>query len=576
LFLQSFNPSGVGNDILFKNLNFITTKRRILPLRRRDFIYLSGLGASALMLPDLKAFGNPIDPSQLLDGIDVKAKKELADVALNAAKAKGATYADIRIGRYLNQFVITRENKVLNVVNTESFGVGIRVLANGCWGFAASNVVTKEGVAKTAERAVAVAKANAKIGGAPVELAPQKGYGEVSWKTPIEKSAFEVPIKEKVDLLLNANAIAMQGGANFVNSTLFAVNEQKYFASTDGSYIDQDIHRISPGFNVTKIDSAAGGFETRRSLSSPVGMGYEYLTPLDSEKVAGITTRYKKRYDMLEDIKAATQQVKDKITAKSVDPGKYDMVLDPSHLWLTIHESVGHPTELDRVLGYEANFAGTSFLTLDKWKSGKFNFGSKEVNIVADKTQVGSLGAVGYDDEGVKCKKWDLIKDGILVNYQAIRDQAHIIGLKESQGCCYAQSWQDVQFQRMPNVSLQPGKASLSVDDMIKNVEKGIYIIGDGSFSIDQQRYNFQFGGQLFYEIKDGKIAGMLNDVAYQANTQEFWNSCAQVCDERDYRLGGAFNDGKGQPSQSSAVSHGASTALFKGVNVINTKRKIG
>lgn len=545
-------------------------------MRRRDFIYLSGLGASALMLPDLKAFGNPIAPSQLLDGIDVKAKKELADVALNAAKSKGATYADIRIGRYLNQFVITRENKVLNVVNTESFGVGIRVLANGCWGFAASNVVTKEGVAKTAERAVAVAKANAKIGGAPVELAPQKGYGEVSWKTPIEKSAFEVPIKEKVDLLLNANAIAMQGGANFVNSNLFAVNEQKYFASTDGSYIDQDIHRIYPAFNVTKIDSAAGGFETRRSLSSPVGMGYEYLTPLDSEKVAGITTRYKKRYDILEDIKAATQQVKDKITAKSVDPGKYDMVLDPSHLWLTIHESVGHPTELDRVLGYEANFAGTSFLTLDKWKSGKFNFGSKEVNIVADKTQVGSLGAVGYDDEGVKCKKWDLIKDGILVNYQATRDQAHIIGLKESQGCCYSQSWQDVQFQRMPNVSLQPGKASLSVDDMIKNVEKGIYIIGDGSFSIDQQRYNFQFGGQLFYEIKEGKIAGMLNDVAYQANTQEFWNSCAQVCDERDYRLGGAFNDGKGQPSQSSAVSHGASTALFKGVNVINTKRKIG
>jgi TldD protein len=545
-------------------------------LKRRDFIYLSGLGASAMVLPDLKAFGKTIDPSQALDGIDVKVKKELADAALTVAKAKGATYADIRIGRYLNQFIITRENKVLNVANTESFGVGIRVIAHGCWGFAAGNVVTKEGIAKTAERAVAVAKANAKIGGAPVQLAPQKGYGEVSWKTPIEKSAFEVPIKEKVDLLLNANSIAMQGGANFVNSNLFMVNEQKYFASTDGSYIDQDIHRISPGFSVTKIDSAAGSFETRRSLSSPVGMGYEYLAPLDSEKVTGITTRYKKRYDMLEDIKLAAEQVKAKISAKSVDPGKYDMVLDPSHLWLTIHESVGHPTELDRVLGYEANFAGTSFLTLDKWKSGNFNFGSKEVNIVADKTQVGSLGAVGYDDEGVKCKKWDLIKDGILVNYQAIRDQAHIIGLKESQGCCYSQSWQDVQFQRMPNVSLQPGKSPLSVDDMIKNVEKGIYIIGDGSFSIDQQRYNFQFGGQLFYEIKDGKIAGMLNDVAYQANTREFWNSCAQVCDEKDYRLGGAFNDGKGQPSQSSAVSHGASTALFKGVNVINTKRKIG
>jgi TldD protein len=194
---------------------------------------------------------------------------------------------------------------------------------------------------------------------------------------------------------------------------------------------------------------------------------------------------------------------------------------------------------------------------------------------VADKLQPGSLGAVGYDDEGVGTKQWDIIKDGILVNYQTIRDQAHIIGLKESQGCCYADSWSDVQFQRMPNISLQPGKAPLAPADMIKNVEKGIYIIGDSSFSIDQQRYNFQFSGQLYYEIKQGKIVGMLNDVAYQANTQEFWNSCAAVADKRDYRLGGSFFDGKGQPEQVSAVSHGSSTAHFKGVNVINTARKI-
>ena len=253
---------------------------------------------------------------------------------------------------------------------------------------------------------------------------------------------------------------------------------------------------------------------------------------------------------MLEDIKNAAADVNEKLKAKSVEPGKYDLILDPSHLWLTIHESVAHPTELDRVLGYEANYAGTSFLTLEKLHSKDFHFGSKLVNIVADKLQPGSLGAVGYDDEGVKCKSWDIIKDGVLVNFQAIRDQAHILGLKESQGCCYSQSWRDVQFQRMPNVSLQPGKQKLSVDDMIKNVEKGIYIIGDGSFSIDQQRYNFQFGGQTFYEIKNGKIVGMLNDVAYQANTQEFWNSCAAIADESDYRLGGAFNDGKGQPSQ--------------------------
>jgi TldD protein len=545
-------------------------------LKRRNFIYLSGIGAGALMLPELSVFGNPIEQEQALEQVDVRIKKELADVALNTAKSKGASYADIRIGRYFSQAIITRENHVQNVGSSESYGIGVRVIVNGCWGFAATNNVTKEGVAKTTENAVAVAKANSKIGGKPVDLAPQKGYGEVSWKTPIEKNAFEVPVKEKVDLLLSVNGAAMAGGASFVSSRILAINEQKYFASTDGSYIDQDIHRLYPSFDVTKIDKTLGGFESRASLSSPVGMGYEYLIPSESEKVQGVVTRYKNRYDMLEDVKNATKNAAEKITAKSVEPGKYDLVLDPSHLWLTIHESVAHPTELDRVLGYEANYAGTSFLSIDKLKSGNFHFGSKNVNIVGDKLQTGSLGAVGYDDEGVKCGKWDIIKDGVLVNFQAIRDQAKMIGLNASQGCCYAQSWDDVQFQRMPNVSLQPGKTPLSVDDMIKGVEKGVYIIGNGSFSIDQQRYNFQFGGQLFYEIKEGKIVGMLNDVAYQANTQEFWNSCAAVCDERDYRLGGAFNDGKGQPSQSNAVSHGTSTARFNGVNVINTKRRIG
>ena len=545
-------------------------------MKRKDFLQLSALGFGGMVLPDFASLGRPIDPLQALqETVDVAQKKQLADIALNAARSKGASYADVRIGRYLNQFVITREKRVQNVANTESYGVGIRVIANGAWGFAASNNVTRDDIAKTAEKAVAVAKANAKILSEPVQLASQKGYGEVSWKTPIEKNAFEIPVKEKVDLLLNCNGIAMGAGASFVNSILFAVNEQKYFASTDGSYIDQDVHRLYPTFTVTKIDKASGKFQTRKSLSSPVGMGYEYLTPSAAAKVSGIVTRYKDRYDILEDVKNATADVDQKLKSKSVDPGKYDLILDPSHLWLTIHESVAHPTELDRVLGYEANYAGTSFLTLEKLRSKDFHFGSKLVNIVGDKLQPGSLGSVGYDDEGVKCKSWEIIKDGVLVNFQAIRDQAHLLGLQESQGCCYAQSWRDVQFQRMPNVSLQPGKQKLSVDDMIKNVEKGIYIIGDGSFSIDQQRYNFQFGGQTFYEIRNGKIVGMLNDVAYQANTQEFWNSCTAIADERDYRLGGAFNDGKGQPSQSNAVSHGSATTRFNGINVINTARKI-
>ena len=545
-------------------------------MKRKDFLQMSALTLGALAIPKAFLLGRPIDQLEAIQGaMDVAKKKQLADVALNAAKSRGATYADVRIGRYLNQFLSTRENKVQGVANTESFGAGVRVLANGCWGFAASDNVTADNIARVAERAVAVAKANAKIQGAPVQLAPQKGFGEVSWKAPIEKNVFDVPVKDKVDLLLSANAIAMQNGASFVNSILFAVNEQKYFASTDGSYIDQDIHRIWPTFTVTKVDKTTGKFDTRAAFSAPMGLGYEYLIPASDQKVSGIVTRYKQRYDILEDMRNATNDVGEKIKAKSVEPGKYDVVLDPTHLWLTIHESVGHPTELDRVLGYEANYAGTSFLTLDKWKSKNFKFGSKLVNIIGDKTQPGSLGAVGWDDEGVKCKEWKIIDDGVLVDYQAIRDQAHIIGLKESHGCCYSQNWSDVQFQRMPNVSLQPNQQKRSVDDLIKNVEKGIYIMGNGSFSIDQQRYNFQFGGQTFYEIKNGKIAGMLKDVSYQSNTQEFWNSLNDVADKEDYRLGGSFNDGKGQPSQSSAVSHGCPTARFNGVNVINTARKI-
>jgi TldD protein len=545
-------------------------------MKRRDFIQLAGMGASAAVLAGIPSFGNPIPPERALETVDVAQKKQMADVALNAARSKGATYTDVRIGRYLNQFVITREDKVQNIVNTESYGMGIRVIANGGWGFAATDKLDKDSIAKAAELAATIAKENSRLLTEPVKLVPQKGVGEVSWKAPIEKNSFEVPVKEKVDLLLGVNDAAIKGGANYINSFLFTVNEQKYFASTDGSYIDQDIHRIWPTFFITKIDAATGKFETRNALSAPMGMGYEYLYARPQDKISGPTTLYKGRYDMIEDARLGAQQAGEKLKAKSVEPGKYDLILDPSHLWLTIHESVGHPTELDRVLGYEANFAGTSFLTLDKWQSKKFNFGNKNVNLFADKQQVGSLGAVGYDDEGVPCGRWDLVKDGILVNYQTIRDQAHIIGLNASQGCCYADSWSSVQFQRMPNVSLQASKEKRSVDDLIKNVEKGIYIIGDGSFSIDQQRYNFQFGGQLYYEIKNGKIVGMLKDVAYQSNTQEFWNSVAGIADESDYRLGGSFFDGKGQPMQSSAVSHGSATTHFKGVNVINTSRNIG
>lgn len=539
---------------------------------------MSGLGFGAVMLSQVPVIGSSVHETQLLNPwLDVSTKKKLAETALNAARDKGATYTDVRIGRYLQQYLFTREKQVQNIVNAESYGIGIRVIANGTWGFSATSDVTPEGIAKCAATAVAIAKANSKFQKEPVVLAVQKGVGDKTWKTPLRKNAFEISVQEKIDLLMKVNGSAMDNGASFVTSNLFFVNEQKYFASSDGSFIDQDIHRVWPTFTVTVTDKASGKFKTRDAISSPMGMGYEYLDGLASEKIAGPNglIGYRNSYDMVEDATMAARQAKEKITAKTVLPGKYDLVLDPNHLGLTIHESVGHPTELDRVLGYEANYAGTSFATLDKWKTKRFAYGSKLVNIVADKTQPNTLGAVGYDDEGVPCKEWDIIKDGILVNYQATRDQVQILGEKESHGCCYADNWSSVQFQRMPNISLKPGTEKRSVLDMIKGVEKGIYIVGRGSYSIDQQRYNFQFGGQVFYEIKNGAIAGMLDDVAYQSNTQEFWNSCSQLCDKDDYRTFGSFFDGKGQPAQISAVSHGCATTRFNGVNVINTGRKI-
>ena len=542
---------------------------------RRDFLKASSAGLGLLLLP---SFGRAIAAEELTSGIDVALKKRLADTALDTARAGGASYCDVRIGRYLRQFITTREDKVENVVNTESTGVGIRVLANGAWGFAATNQLGADAVAAATRQALAIAKANAGTITEPVQLAPVQGVGEVTWATPIQRNAMEVPIKDKVELLMSANAAATTAGASFVASRMFQVNEQKYFASTDGSYIDQDIHRIWTPFTVTAIDQASGKFRSRDGLSSPMGMGYEFLDPQPQHRfeLPGGVLMYSDSYDIVADAAAAARDARAKLKAPSVKPGKYDLALDPSNLFLTIHESVGHPLELDRVLGYEANYAGTSFATLDKWRSGDYRYGSDKVTIVADRTQPHSLGAIGFDDEGVAGKRWNLIEDGVLVNYQATRDQAHIIDEAHSQGCSYADSWSSVQFQRMPNVSLAAGKTGLSPAQMIKDIDDGIYIFGRGSYSIDQQRYNAQFGGQLFYEIKAGQVTRMIEDVAYQIQTPEFWNSCSAICDQSDYRLGGSFFDGKGQPSQVSAVSHGSSTTRFDGINVINTARSLG
>jgi TldD protein len=519
-------------------------------MERRDFLKLSAISGTALLFPDVLTSKAQTPPP----AADIK---KLTAMALNTAKSKRAQYADIRIALYRNQSINTREDRVLNISDTESYGFGVRVLVDGTWGFASSNRVDEREVGNITLAAVAIAKANKRLQKEPVQLAPVPAYKD-TWKTPMKKNPFDVPVKEKVEFLLALNQEALRvKGATFCNSSMFFASEHKFFASTDGSFIEQEIIRAYPVSSVTSVDRTSGKFESRRSYASPISMGYEYIED----------------FPWLDEIRRAAEDAVAKHSAKSVEAGKHDLILHPTHLWLTIHESVGHPTEFDRALGYEANYAGTSFLTLDKLN--KLQFGSPIVNFIADKTYPGGLATCGYDDDGVKTKEWHLVKDGIFVDYQTIRDQAHILGKTESDGCCYADHWSSVPFQRMPNVSLQPGMKQLSLDDLVADTERGILIKGDSSFSIDHQRYNFQFNGQTAWEIQNGKIVGMLRDVAYQANTVEFWNSCDAICSKEEFWLGGAMNDGKGQPGQSNGVSHGCPSARFRQVNVLNTSKTI-
>ena len=515
---------------------------------RRDFIKTAGIALGAASLPSWVYY------AEAADAVYAEVNKDaLADAAISTAKRLGASYADIRINRYRLEAVSTRERQVQNLSSGQNFGFGVRVLINGTWGFAASPIVTVDEVRRITTEAAAIAKANSAITRRKIELVPTP-KAAANWKSSFERDPFDVPAEEKVAILLKINEAALGvKGINFVNSSIASVNEQKYLANSDGSRIEQYIIRTSPSFSATATDRSTGDFQSVNSLREAQQIGFEYMT----------------KHDWAAEARTAAEHAVMKLKAPSVTPGKYDLVLHPSHLFLTIHESVGHPTELDRALLWEANYAGTSFLTPDK--TGKLQYGSKMVNFVADRTQSGGLATVAYDDEGVPGQSWHLVKDGLFVDWQTTRDTAKLIGKNKSYGCLHADSWSSVPFPRMPNVSLQPAQENVSQDDLIAGVDKGILIYGRGSYSIDQQRYNFQFGGQTFWEIKGGKVTGMLRDVAYQSRTTDFWGSLDGLGGQATYELPGSPNDGKGEPGQSNAVSHGCPPARFRNINVLNT-----
>jgi TldD protein len=539
---------------------------------RRDFLKaatsaaaLAAVGTTVAPVEGLAARLAPVRTGGEPPAMDRFVRQLLLE-ALDEAKRGGAEFADARIARSRNSSVSTREQQIVNVAEGDSIGLGVRVLVRGTWGFGATRTLTKEGVAAATRDALAIAKANRVPDADRVKLAPAPVVPDGRWQTPYTIDPFDVPVEQQADLLLRSNAAALKApNVRFVTSSMLFVKEEKSYANTEGTFTQQTTVRSWMPFTVTAVSSDRTDFQSRGEVIAPMGRGYEYLLEKKPEENARLWG----------------EQASEKLKAKSVAVGRYDLVLHPSHLYLTIHESVAHPTELDRAMGYEANYAGTSFMAPPHEVLGQLKVGSPLMHIVGDREMPGSLAAIGWDDEGVKPDRFDIISRGVLIDYQTTREQAPMLDWwyakagkpVRSHGCSYAQRSSDVQFQRMPNVSLMPGEKELGWNDLIAATDRGIAIMNRGSYSIDQQRYNAQFGGQLFYEIKGGKIVGMLKDVAYQMRTPDFWASLDLLGGPKSFELGGTFNDGKGQPGQSNAVSHGCPPSRFRNVNVVNTGR---
>jgi TldD protein len=487
--------------------------------------------------------------------------RPLADAALSRARELGATRADFRVERLRTGQLTLHDGRLETGHDDDERGMCVRVVHDGTWGFAGGVALTPEAARALADQAVEVARASRPVNTEPVELAAEPSYGDVTWLSAYDVDPFDVPENDRIALLEDwSQRLLAADSVRHSNASLRHVRENKFFADLSGTTTTQQRVRMQCQLTGVWVDDATGRFETMRTIAPPVGRGWEFLT-------GGL-------HDWDDEIAQLPEQLAEKAAAPSVDAGRYDLVIDPSNLWLTIHESIGHATELDRALGYEANYAGTSFATPDKL--GSLRYGSPVMHVTGDRQAEHGLATVAWDDEGVAAQTWDIVRDGTLVGYQLDRRIAAATGLGRSNGCAFADSPLHVPIQRMANVSLQPAAGGPSTDELIAGVDNGIYIVGDKSWSIDMQRYNFQFTGQRFYRIRGGRLAGMLRDVAYQAMTTDFWGSMEAVGGPQTYVLGGAFNCGKGQPAQVAPVSHGCPTALFRGVRILNTTQEAG
>jgi TldD protein len=486
-----------------------------------------------------------------------------ADAGLARARSLGATHADVRVVSTRTSYLGLRDTDLETVADDRAGGLAVRVVHDGCWGFAASDEVSPDAAARLASQAVALAQVSRPLTTRRVELAPEPVHVG-TWASAYELDPFEVPDRERAALLAERSARLLRHDAvQFTSAKAMCVKEQVAYADLSGTRTRQQRVRVECDIEAVSVDPVTGQFETMRTVAPPVGRGWEY--------VAGGAEH---GWDWDPELEALPDLLAQKVAAPSVEPGRYTLVIDPTNLWLTIHESVGHTTELDRVLGYEANYAGTSFATTDQL--GTLAFGSPLMHVVADREVPHGLSTVAWDDEGVAAGHWDLIRDGILVGYQLDRAMAAEQGAARSNGCAYADSAAHTAISRMPNVSLQPAAGGPDTDALIAGVEDGIYVVGDNSWSIDMQRFNFQFTAQRFFRIRAGRLEGQVRDVAYQATTTDFWGAMVAIGGPQTYLLGGAFNCGKGQPGQVAPVSHGCPVAVFDGVNVLNSVREGG
>jgi len=485
----------------------------------------------------------------------------LAGAALEEAERLGAEHADLRLERIASQYLSLRDAVLETTADDHEVGVGLRVVHQGAIGFAATVELVPEAVRDLARRAVESARVTAAALNRPVELAPEPSYGEVSWQGELGRDPTAVPLAERVEKLAAwSSALLAAEGVDHVQASLHAVSEEKHYAGSNGTVTHQRRVRVQPVVEAIAVEDD-GGFETMRTCAPPAGRGYEYLEG--------------EGWDFESELAAMPELLAEKLAAPSVEAGEYDLVIDPTNLWLTIHESIGHATELDRALGYEAAYAGTSFATPDGL--GTLQYGSPVMHVTGDRTTPFGLATVGFDDEGVAAQSFDIVRGGVLAGYQLDRRIAAEAGIARSNGCAFADSPMHVPIQRMANVTLQPADGQgPSLEELVSGVERGIYVVGDKSWSIDMQRYNFQFTGQRFFRIEHGRLAGQLRDVAYQSQTTAFWGSMEAVGGRATFLLGGAFNCGKGQPGQVAPVSHGCPVALFRRVRVLNARAESG